>query len=248
MKKIIYRLVNSNNETVQTFDNPKDFDSKDYTLLWREDKYGAASNTPSRPGWFPGESYLPSTATGIETYKLIPYEWCRSKKDYLKWADTENYYIKCFVKKADLEKFVRVEKAYKPLVKALIREGLFDKYILVYDKNKNVIIYVSKEIDEDIKKIKEPHTPFVIKGKRFPYYFKIFGKMLPSSTTNYYTFISRWIGVMPEFVEEYKGEELPEKEKEEYIKANYATTRVDSFDNDNLFKPYPSIFDYTKGR
>lgn len=70
MKKIIYRLVNSNNETVQTFDNPKDFDSKDYGLLWKEDKYGNTSNTPSRPSWFP-ESFLPSSATGIETYKLI---------------------------------------------------------------------------------------------------------------------------------------------------------------------------------
>lgn len=109
---------------------------------------------------------------------------------------------------------------------------------------KNIIIYVSKEINEDIKKLKEPHTPFVIKGKKFPYYFKLFGKMLPSSTTNYYTFISRWIGVMPEFVEEYKGEELSEKEKEGYINANYATTRVDSFDNGNLFKFYPIIWDY----
>ena len=36
----VQRLVNSNNETVQTFDNPTDFDSKDYLLLWREDKYG----------------------------------------------------------------------------------------------------------------------------------------------------------------------------------------------------------------
>ena len=53
---------------------------------------------------------------------------------------------------------------------------------------------------------------------------------------------------MPEFVEEYKGEELPEKEKEEYINANYATTKVDSFDNGNLFNPYPSIWDYYKGR
>lgn len=207
-------------------------------FLWREDKYGNAFNTPSRPG------YLPSSATGIETYKLIPYEWCRSKKDYVKWDDTENYYINCLVKKSDLKKFVRVEKVYKPLVKTFISESLFDKYIVVYDKNKNIIIYVSKEINEDIKKLKEPHTPFVIKGKKFPYYFKLFGKMLPSSTTNYYTFISRWTGVMPEFVEEYKGEELSEKEKEGYINANYATTRVDSFDNGNLFKPYPSIWDY----
>ena len=111
MKKIIYRLVNSNNETVQTFSNPTDFDSKDYLLLWREDKYGNAFNTPSRPGC------LPSSATGIETYKLIPYEWCRSKKDYV---NPENYYINCLVKKSDLEKFVRVEKVYKLLVETFI--------------------------------------------------------------------------------------------------------------------------------
>jgi hypothetical protein len=160
----------------------------------------------------------------------------------------DNYYIKCFVKKSDLDKFVRIEKNYKHLVITLIEEGLLDKYILVYDKNKKSIIYVSKEIDEELKKLKEPHTPFVIKGKKYPYYFKIFGKMLPSSTTNYYTFISRWIGVMPEFVEEYKGEELSEKEKEEYINANYATTRVDYFNNDNLFKFYPIIKDYNTGQ
>ena len=53
---------------------------------------------------------------------------------------------------------------------------------------------------------------------------------------------------MPEFVEEYKGEELSEKEKEGYINTNYATTRLDSFDKGNLFKPYPSIWDYDRSR
>ena len=59
VRQRLQRLVNSNNETVQTFDNPTDFDSKDYLLLWREDKYGNAFNTPSRPG------HLPSSAIGI---------------------------------------------------------------------------------------------------------------------------------------------------------------------------------------
>lgn len=246
MKKIIYKLVNSNNETVQTFDSPKDFDSKDYIIIWREDRYGNSSNTPDTIKWVP---HLSSHAMGIETYKLIPYEWCRSKKDYVKWEDNGgNYYIKCFVKKSDLDKFVRIEKNYNHLLLTLIEERIIDKYIIAYDKNKKSIIYVSKEIDEEIKKLKEPHTPFVIKGKKFPYYFKIFGKMLSSSTTNYYTFISRWIGVMPEFVEEYKGEELSEKEKEEYINANYTTTKFDSFDNGNLFKFYPIIRDCNTGR
>lgn len=219
-KKVVYKLL-VEDEVVKEFEElPTDEDLKDYMYVWKENAYG--KNSASTGDCF--SSYYESVIRGVEIYKLVPFEWDRSKKDYIPYdpADMHKYYIKCYIHKSNSDKFTKVEDNYIPLVEELIRNGCLDNYMKLFTKRHTYRYYVSKEIYKGLEDIKKPHVPYVVKGTNFPYYFKICGKMVKSTTTNYYKFISDWVGVLPEFVEEYKGEELSEKEKVKYLKTEIA--------------------------
>ena len=131
------------------------------------------------------------------------HEWDKKKKDFvIRGYDTSyNYYMKAEV---DALGFVPLPKGYDRLIGDL---GV--KYYHIYQSD----YFVSPEDLEKITKaVETEQKPLVLKGTDWPYWFKVEGKLIPSTTSSWFNFLFKDRQIVTEkMLEVYKG---PDKYKE----------------------------------
>ena len=143
--------------------------------------------------------------SGLEEHyaQTEDHEWDKKKKDYvIRSYDTSyNYYMKAEVEALG---FVPLPKGYDRLIGDL---GV--KYYHIYQGD----YFVSPEDLEKITKaVETEQKPLVLKGTDWPYWFKVEGKLIPSTTSSWFNFLYKDRQIVTEkMLEAYKG---PDKYRE----------------------------------
>lgn len=146
---------------------------------------------------------------GLEEYysEEESHEWDRKEKKFIIRGYNTNYELYL---KHDLEAlgFVPLPEQYENAI------GLLDvKYYHIYHGG----YYVSPE---DLKKIKNAveteQKPLVLKGTDWPYWFKVEGKLIPSTTSSWFNFLYKDHNIVVEnMLEVYKGPDKYEEHKDD---------------------------------
>ena len=143
--------------------------------------------------------------SGLEEHyaQTEDHEWDKKKKDFVIRAyDTSyNYYMKAEVEALG---FVPLPKGYDRFI-----GDLSVKYYHIYQGD----YFVSPEDLEKITKaVETEQKPLVLKGTDWPYWFKVEGKLIPSTTSSWFNFLYKDRQIVTEkMLEVYKG---PDKYRE----------------------------------
>lgn len=131
------------------------------------------------------------------------HEWNKREKRFILRCYNTNYE---YYLKSEIEAFVPLTKNYENMI------GVLDvKYYLTYHGD----YYVSPE---DLKKIKKAveteQKPLVLKGTDWPYWFKVEGKLIPSTTSNWFNYLYKEHKIVTEkMLEVYTGPDKYEEHK-----------------------------------
>ena len=146
---------------------------------------------------------------GLEEYysETESHEWDRKEKKFIIRGYNTNYELYL---KRDLEAlgFVPLPEQYENAV------GLLDvKYYHIHQGG----YYVSPE---DLKKIKNvvetEQKPLVLKGTDWPYWFRVEGKLIPSTTSSWFNFLYKDRKIIVEnMLEVYEGPDKYEEHKDD---------------------------------
>lgn len=141
---------------------------------------------------------------GINVYYFYTYSIEKGKRCFKS--------SKQYIKKELAEKLVEIK--CNESNEYIVRHFLL-KFLQVDNR-----LFIHKAYKKEFDNLFEPHKAFVIKNTKYPYYFKLFGKIYESNTTNYYKWLSKNIDVVEPMLEEYTGKEILAKEKEIIIKED----------------------------
>lgn len=131
--------------------------------------------------------------------------WSKKDKDFIvrNYSADYNYFMKPEV---DALGFVPLPRGYDTLINDL---GV--KYYHPYNDS----YYVSPEDLEKITKaVETEQKPLVLKGTDWPYWFKVEGKLIPSTTSSWYNFLFKDRKILTEkMLEAYDGPDKYEEHK-----------------------------------
>ncbi len=146
---------------------------------------------------------------GLEEYyeETESHNWDKKEKRFILRGYNSNYeyYLKS---ELDALGFVPLKESYQNFI------GVLDvKYYHIYHGD----YYVSPE---DLKKIKKAveteQKPLVLKGTDWPYWFKVEGKLIPSTTSSWFNFLYKEHKIVTEkMLEAYTGPDKYEEHKNE---------------------------------